>query len=144
MKGSIIILCFFIAGIIAGRLEPDLLQSTQGASMVVLALLMLLVGFSIGTDKQSLKAIRQISPAVAWLPLCTIVGTLLASMLAALFIQMNWADALAIGSGFAYYSLSSIIITEYKGAELGTIALLANISREVLTLTLAPDRKSVV
>ena len=47
-------------------------------------------------------------------------------------------DCLAVGSGFGYYSLSSIFITEYKGAELGTIALLANISREILTLLAAP------
>jgi uncharacterized membrane protein YbjE (DUF340 family) len=37
-----------------------------------------------------------------------------------------------------YYSLSSILITQYKGIELGTIALLANIFREVLALLLAP------
>ena len=43
-----------------------------------------------------------------------------------------------INSGFAYYSLSSIFITEYRGAELGTIALLANIIREMLTLLGAP------
>lgn len=45
---------------------------------------------------------------------------------------------MAINSGFAYYSLSSIFITEYRGAELGTIALLANIIREMITLLLAP------
>ena len=43
-----------------------------------------------------------------------------------------------MGAGFGYYSLSSIFITEYKGAELGTVALLANIIRELLTLLLAP------
>ena len=48
------------------------------------------------------------------------------------------ADCMAINSGFAYYSLSSIFITEYRGAELGTIALLANIIREMITLLLAP------
>ena len=47
-------------------------------------------------------------------------------------------DCLAVGAGFGYYSLSSIFITEYKGAELGTVALLANITREILTLLLAP------
>ena len=47
-------------------------------------------------------------------------------------------DCLAIDSGFAYYSLSSIFITEYRGAELGTIALLANIIREMITLLLTP------
>jgi len=47
-------------------------------------------------------------------------------------------DCLAVGSGFGYYSLSSILITQYKGAELGTIALLSNIIREVMTLLFAP------
>lgn len=53
---------------------------------------------------------------------------------------------MAVGSGFAYYSLSSILITQFKepsiglqlATELGTIALLANISREILTLLAAP------
>lgn len=42
------------------------------------------------------------------------------------------------GIGFGYYSLSSIFITEYRGAELGTIALLSNIVREMITLLLSP------
>lgn len=42
------------------------------------------------------------------------------------------------GIGFGYYSLSSIFITEYKGTELGTIALLSNIVREMITLLLSP------
>ena len=47
---------------------------------------------------------------------------------------------MAVGSGFAYYSLSSILITQFKepsiglqlATELGTIALLANIFREMM------------
>jgi uncharacterized membrane protein YbjE (DUF340 family) len=45
---------------------------------------------------------------------------------------------LAASSGFGYYSLSSILITRYKGVELGTIALLSNIVREIFTLLFAP------
>ena len=45
---------------------------------------------------------------------------------------------MAVGAGFGYYSLSSILITESKGAALGTIALLSNIVREIITLLLAP------
>ena len=47
-------------------------------------------------------------------------------------------DCMAVGAGFGYYSLSSIIITEYKNAELGTIALLSNIMREIIALLAAP------
>ena len=53
---------------------------------------------------------------------------------------------MAVGSGFAYYSLSSVLITQFKEAsigiqlatELGTIALLANIFREMMALLGAP------
>ena len=48
------------------------------------------------------------------------------------------AGVLAVGSGFGYYSLSSIMISQSLGAELGTIALLSNIVRELITLLGAP------
>jgi uncharacterized membrane protein YbjE (DUF340 family) len=47
-------------------------------------------------------------------------------------------EALAVGAGFGYYSLSSIMITELHGQQLGVVALLANILREILTLLLTP------
>ena len=80
-------------------------------------------------------------------PMATIVGTLLFSAFASLLLsQWSVFDCMAVGSGFAYYSLSSILITQFKepsiglqlATELGTIALLANISREILTLLAAP------
>ena len=75
------------------------------------------------------------------------MGTLLFSAFASLLLsQWSVFDCMAVGSGFAYYSLSSILITQFKepsiglqlATELGTIALLANISREILTLLAAP------
>jgi len=47
-------------------------------------------------------------------------------------------ESLAVGAGFGYYSLSSIVITELHGQQLGVVALLANILRELMTLWLAP------
>ena len=44
----------------------------------------------------------------------------------------------AVGSGFGYYSLSSIFIADFRGAELGTVALLCNVMREIFTLLAAP------
>ena len=73
------------------------------------------------------------------LPAGTILGTLVGAWVVSLCLAHRSAgDCLAVGAGFGYYSLSSIFITEYKGAELGTVALLANIAREILTLLLAP------
>lgn len=97
------------------------------------------VGLSVGNDPQTLKNFRSLNPRLVFLPIMTILGTLAGSAAVSLILtHRSLTDCLAVGSGFGYYSLSSIFITEYKGAELGTIALLANISREILTLLAAP------
>ena len=44
----------------------------------------------------------------------------------------------AVGAGFGYYSLSSIFISELRSIELGTVALLCNVLRELFTLLAAP------
>ena len=81
------------------------------------------------------------------IPLGTITGTLLFSALASILLsQWSVFDCMAVGSGFAYYSLSSILITQFKeptigiqlATELGTIALLTNIFREMMALLGTP------
>ena len=97
------------------------------------------VGLSIGNDPQTLKNFRSLNPRLIFLPLMTILGTLsAAAAISVLFPNRSAADCMAVGAGFGYYSLSSIFITEYKGPELGTIALLSNIMREIITLLCAP------
>ena len=73
------------------------------------------------------------------MPLATILGTLAGSALVSVVLSgRSLTDCLAVGAGFGYYSLASVFITEYKGAELGTVALAANIIREMITLLGAP------
>lgn len=141
MKGSLIIVGFFIAGTLCGvcRLIPADFITDSRISFYALCALMFCVGISIGNDPQTLKNFRSLNPRLVFLPVITILGTLAGSAAVNLILtHRSLTDCLAVGSGFGYYSLSSIFITEYKGAELGTIALLANISREILTLLAAP------
>ena len=93
---------------------------------------------SIGSDRRLGEILRTLRPRVLLLPLATTVGTFAGVAAASLFLAYSLADCLAVGAGFAYYSLSSIFITQYKGAELGTVALLSNILREILTLVGTP------
>lgn len=68
------------------------------------------------------------------------------AMASILLKTWNVYDCMAVGSGFAYYSLSSLLIVQFKEAsagieiatQLGTIALLANIIREMMALFGAP------
>ena len=100
---------------------------------------MFLVGMSVGSDTKALKALKEQDLKIALVPLATILGTLAGSVLVGLVLPgRSLTDCLAVGSGFGYYSLSSVFITEYRGAELGTLALTANIIREIITLLGAP------
>ncbi len=148
MKGSLIVVAFFVLGVLAGRSGgmPEWMLSS-GTSFVALCALLLCVGISIGLNPDMKSEIKSLNPRLALLPVATILGSWMGAM-AAFFLMNNdvcsllhhrqLTDCLAVDSGFAYYSLSSIFITEYRGAELGTIALLANIIREMITLLLTP------
>ena len=140
LKGSLVIVGFFVLGLLlalSGWIRVS--EQVSDFCFYALAALMACVGASIGSDPQTLKNFRALNPRLVLLPLCTILGTLVATALVSLLLShRSLTDCLAVGSGFAYYSLSSIFITEYRGAELGTIALLSNICRELITLLAAP------
>lgn len=146
MKGSLVVVAFFLLGCVLG-MYCGMPLDVHNLSMYVLYALMLQVGISIGSNKN----LRNIIGALHWkmllIPVGTVVGTLTFSALASLLLS-RWSvfDCMAVGSGFAYYSLSSILITQIKtpsvglqlATELGTIALLANIFREMMALLGTP------
>lgn len=148
MKGSLIVVVFFALGCVlgwSGRL-PDVVIEND-ITVYVLYLLMFQVGLSIGSDKKLKDILGSIRPKLLLVPFATIAGTLVFSALVSLLLtQWSVFDCLAVGSGFAYYSLSSILITQLKesslgvqlATELGTIALMANIMREIMALLGAP------
>lgn len=138
MRGSLIIVAFFAVGVLLG-LTIDWLKNIPEYSNYVLYALMFTVGISIGCDKKTLNSLRNQDLRVVLLPVATIIGTTVAALLVApLLTGMTLREVLAVSAGLGYYSLSSIIITEYSGAEIGTIALIANIVREIMALLLAP------
>ena len=139
MKGSLIILFFFCSGVLLARmgLIPTYLVE-HDFTIYALWLLMLLVGISIGSDRRLGEILRTLRPRVLLVPMATTVGTFAGTALVSLFLTYSVSECMAVGAGFAYYSLSSIFISQYKGPELGTIALISNIARELITLLLTP------
>ena len=148
MKDSLIVLGIFVGGCLLGVLGYFPLDlKTGNLSIYILYALMFQIGISIGSNKELKSMISQLRLKFLLIPLATISGTLLFSAIASLLLS-RWSifDCMAVGSGFAYYSLSSVLITQFKEAsigiqlatELGTIALLANIFREMMALLGAP------
>ncbi|MGL5317406.1 MAG: lysine exporter LysO family protein [Bacteroidales bacterium] len=139
MTGSLIIISFFIGGIVTAKfgLIPEFLLN-DSLTTYLLFTLMFFVGIYIGSDKKLLSSLTNQNKKILLVPLGTIIGTLIGSFIASLFLDRSAADCLAVGAGFGYYSLSSVFITQFRGEELGAIALISNIMREVFALISAP------
>lgn len=140
MRKSLVMMIFFIIGIISGyKTIIGKLVSGVDISIYALYILLFLVGIGIGADRRNWQVIRRANIKIFLLPISVIVGTLsIVGLLSFLIPNINYLDSLAIGSGFGYYSLSSVLITQLKSEALGVMALLSNITREILTLLLTP------
>lgn len=148
MASSLMIISAFVLGTFAALfgLLPEWIYSS-GLDMWLLYALMLQVGISIGADPKLKETLRSLSLSVLLVPLATIVGTMVMCF-GVSFLISRWSvsEVMAVGSGFGYYSLSSILVSSLKeatigvqaAAELGTITLMANIFREMMTLIFAP------
>jgi uncharacterized membrane protein YbjE (DUF340 family) len=140
MKNSLIILSFFAAGLIIGiaGLTPPFIKDSD-FTIYLLYALMFFVGSIVGSDRDTWQKIRKINIRIILAPLTVIFGTLGAlTLFSTLIPGLSLKESLAIGSGFGYYSLSSVLISNIKGEMLGVIALAANITRELFTLICAP------
>lgn len=133
------LLCF-VAGLLgsAAGLFPAVVNHPDLATYT-LFLLLFLVGVGIGSNPQTWQLLRRSNVRLLLVPLSIVTGTLLGAGLCSFLLPaVSAREALAVGAGFGYYSLSSILITELHGQQLGVVALLANILREIFTLLLTP------
>jgi uncharacterized membrane protein YbjE (DUF340 family) len=141
MRTSIIAVVFFLIGIACAKLQliPQAVLDSN-LTLYVLYSQMLFVGICMGAElNKSVGLIKSLNIKILLVPFTTIIGTFAGVFLFSIFINdMSLGDLLAVGSGFGYYSLSSIYITEIRGETLGIIALLANIAREIIGLLFTP------
>lgn len=139
MKDNLILLGCFFLGLGLGIYELVPIQFIESdLSNYLLYMLMFSVGMSVGNDAETLQGFRKLPKRIVALPFLSITGSLLGGVAAALILGSDFFSTIAISSGQAYYSLSSIIITERLGIALGAIALLTNVIRELLAIVLAP------
>lgn len=139
MKGSIIIALLFAAGVLIGYSFDSAAAIAQSdASTYILYAMMLTVGIGIGTDGRALTIVKQMGIKVLALPAATVIGTAIGTVAVSVFISRSCTEALLVTSGYGYYSLSSVLITDIHGAELGTVALISNIIRELAVILTAP------
>jgi uncharacterized membrane protein YbjE (DUF340 family) len=140
MKNSLIIVGFFVLGVIIGLYDflPQIFIEID-FSLYALYILMFLVGIGIGADKNAWKILKNAKFKIILVPLTVIIGTAIGVGIISIFLKdITLRESLAVGAGFGYYSLSSIFISQISGEALGVVALISNILREITTLLFAP------
>ncbi len=148
MKDVIFVLVAFALGVFFGYSGwiPDAVDCSR-LSSIVLLVLMTQVGLGFGSGESFDMLRRDFRWEWLLLPFATVGGTLVAAAAVGVFWALgSVADALAVGSGLGYYSLSSLLITQLKSlvsspemaVQLGIVALLANVARELIAIVCAP------
>lgn len=145
MVGMLFLPSLFVAGMATGILCGVPGWMSEGGSTVLLGLLVFQVGMGLGSRGDFSDIVRTVSFRTLLLPGFTVAGTVAASAMGCVLLSgADMADCMAVGSGFGYYSLSSMLILQFKtpveGVDAATLlastALLANIIRELAALML--------
>lgn len=116
----------------------DIWMPSESAGMYCLMLLVFLIGVQLKSSGVSLRQVlvnrRGIRMSV-WFMLSSLSGGLL---FAASADGVSWTKGLAMASGFGWYSLSGLVMTEAYGAIWGSIMLLNDLARELFALAFIP------
>ena len=133
------IIIAILIGIISGLLFKSsfLLDTVDIFIKLGLSLLLFFVGIDIGNYKDLIKSLKKIKKKVIFLPITTILGSLFGGFISSLFLSLSSSETIAISSGMGWYSFSAIELAKID-ANLGALAFLANVFRELLAILLIP------
>lgn len=107
-------------------------------SDLILYALMFFVGISIGLNKTILQKIREYHIKVFIIPFGIVVGSVAAGVVCGLLTGVGARNGAAIAGGMGWYSLAGVMLTEMAGAQMGSVAFLSNLMREMLSFFSIP------
>ena len=133
------ILLVLAVGVLLGLFVlPDSVYDRTGLMLDIgLCLLLFFVGIDIGNNKDTFKNLKSVGLKMLIVPAATAIGSLFGGVVCSVIFHMNIFGALAVASGFTWYTLSAIIITPVS-AELAAIAFLSNVFREIIAFISIP------
>jgi len=136
-KAPLRLLSIVVGGFLIGLIIPPLQFNPGIITEWTLNILLFFIGMQFRQSNVKLGEIIK-SPATILLPLCTAIGSLLGGLLLVPLFSLSAEKALALSSGFGWYSLSGVLISNLGDPVLGSSAFLANMLRESIGLVLIP------
>lgn len=126
-----------VLGFVVGLFPLFVWQYAENIIQVVLVFLLLLIGIQLRSNNISLKQILLNKVGIAT-TLIVIISTFIGGIVAALLLGLPLRIGLGMSSGFGWYSLSGILMTEAHGAIIGSATFLNDILRELFAIILIP------
>mgnify|MGYP003192432827 FL=1 len=108
--------------------------------MSALDVMIFIAGIEIGSNRGILKRICNVHSALLALaiPLAVACGSICGALLLGHIVGLSAYDSLLVGGGLGWYSFSSVVISAMYSTEIGTVAFLANMMREISGFFLIP------
>ncbi len=126
-----------IIGFVVGLSGLAFLQHASEASEYTLIFLLFLIGIQLRNNGMTLKQIvlnrRGMIVAVV-----VLVSSLGGGVINAFVLDLPLKTGLAMASGFGWYSLSGILLTESYGPVIGSAAFFNDLGRELIAIMLIP------
>ncbi|NEZ46922.1 lysine exporter LysO family protein [Clostridium niameyense] len=114
------------------------INTVETISTVALNLLILFVGIDVGSNKNLVSDIKENGIKLILIPISIAVGSIIGGIVASFICSMSLKSGISISAGFGWYSLSAVMLTNLENAEIGTIAFLTNVFREITALLIIP------
>ena len=130
--------CAVIVGILLGYFTKSYINFD--ISLLIqfgLYLLLFFIGIDIGKNDNILNDLKKLNKKVLFLPFITIISSLAGGAVASMLLSLSIGESVAISAGMGWYSFSAIELSKVS-VELGGIAFLSNIFRELLAIFLIP------
>ena len=136
----ILALIALLIGTLAGMLAPHsgMLAVLTNATDIYLVVLMVLVGITIGFNEGIVEKLKRHTLHIIVVPTCIIVATILGGVACSFISGYPMNISTAIAAGLGWYSLSGITLENLLGVQMGSIAFLSNLMRELFSFFSIP------
>lgn len=125
------------AGVAIGLVFPSYWQWVHTASEWTLFVLLFLIGIQLRNSGLTVKEIL-INKQGITIAGVIIITSWVGGMIAAVILSLPISQGLAMGSGFGWYSLAGILISESYGPVYGGASLIVELMRELFALAFIP------
>ncbi len=126
-----------VLGFLLGLTGLDYLQHATEASEYTLIFLLFLIGIQLRNNGMTLKQIV-LNRRGMMVAVIVVGSSLVGGVINAFILGLPLNTALAMASGFGWYSLSGILLTESFGPVIGSAAFFNDLGRELIAIMLIP------